>query len=64
MLEIFVDADACQVKEEISKVAKRYQLSVIFVSNMRMRIPEEGSTKLVVVEGNFDGADDWIEEHV
>ena len=64
MLEIYVDADACPVKVEVCRVAKRHQLNVTFVSNSRMRVPEQAGVKLVVVQGNFDAADDWIVEHV
>lgn len=61
---IYVDADACPVKPEVMKVAMRYALAVTFVSNSWMRIPEEGGAKLVVVEGQFDAADDWIVERI
>ena len=64
MLDIFVDADACPVKQEIYRVAQRYGLSVTLVSNARMRVPQEQWVKLVVVERNLDAADDWIAEHV
>lgn len=64
LLEIYVDADACPVKLEVCKVAKRHQVNVTFVSNSRMRVPEQQGVKLVVVPGNFDAADDWIVEHV
>jgi uncharacterized protein YaiI (UPF0178 family) len=62
--EIFVDADACPVKQEIYRVAKRYALRVTLVSNSRMRIPHENWLRLVVVDGQFDAADDWLVEHV
>ena len=64
MPDIFVDADACPVKQEIYRVAKRYALRVTLVSNSWMRIPHEGWLTLVVVDGQFDAADDWIVEHV
>ncbi len=64
MLEIFVDADACPVKEEVYRVAKRYGLVVTIVSNTWMRVPQEQWIKIVVVEKNLDAADDWIAEHV
>lgn len=64
MSDIFVDADACPVKQEIYRVAKRYALRVTLVSNAWMRIPHEDWLTLVVVEGQFDAADDWIVEHV
>lgn len=64
MTQIYVDSDACPVKAEVIRVAKRYGLSVTFVSNSWMRLPEEWGAKLVVVEGQFDAADHWIVEHV
>jgi len=65
VIKIYVDADACPVKQEVIKVAKRHELSVVFVSNSWMRIPEEEKAELIVVEGErLDVADDWIAEHV
>ena len=63
MLDIFVDADGCPVKKEVYGVAKRYGLKVSVVSNSRMRIPQEDWVELIVVDGQFDAADDWIVEH-
>jgi len=62
--DIFVDADGCPVKQEVYRVAQRYRLKVILVSNSRMRIPHADWLELVVVDGQFDAADDWIVEHV
>ncbi len=45
-------------------MATRYGLKVTLVSNARMRTPQEDWLKLVVVDGQFDAADDWIVEHV
>jgi len=64
VLEIFIDADGCPVKQEVYRVAQRYGLHVTVVANSRIRIPHGGWSKLVVVEGQFDAADDWIVEHV
>ncbi len=64
MLHIFVDADACPVKEEVYRVAGRYGLEVTLVANSWMRIPEERWIALEVVENGPDAADDWIVEHV
>ena len=64
MSEILVDADSCQVKEEVYRVAKRYGLRVILVANSQMHIPSEGWLKLVVVSDQFDAADDWIVEYI
>jgi len=61
---IFVDADACPVKQEIYRVARRYGVPVTLVADTWMRTPEEDGLKLVVVEGDFDAADNWIVEHV
>ncbi len=64
MLHIYVDADACPVKQEVYRVAKRYQLEVTLVANSWMRIPDERWLKLEVVGEGFDAADDWIVEEV
>ena len=64
MLHIYVDADACPVKEEIYRVAKRYHLGVTLVAGSRMRLPDEPGVVLKVVDQGLDAADDWIVEHV
>ncbi len=64
MLNIFVDADACPVKQEVYRVASRYRLNVTLVANSSMRIPKERRISLEVVADSFDAADDWIVEHV
>jgi len=58
--EIYVDADACPVKPEVCKVARRYRLNVTLVSNSRMRVTDPDVARLVVVDGEFNAADDWI----
>ncbi len=60
MLHIFIDADACPVKQEVYRVAKRYGLNVTLVANSWMRTPEEPGIALEVVKDDFDAADDWI----
>ena len=64
MTAIYVDADACPVKEEIYRVARRYELAVHVVSNGGVRVPQEPLVRAVIVEGGLDRADDWIAEHV
>jgi uncharacterized protein len=64
VLHIFVDADACPVKEEVYRVARRYGLSVTLVSNSRFRVPEQDGVRLVVVDGGLDAADSWIVEQL
>jgi uncharacterized protein YaiI (UPF0178 family) len=64
LLHIFVDADACPVKQEIYRVADRYQLKVTLVAGSRMRIPDDVRIALKVVDQGMDAADDWIVEHL
>jgi len=64
LLHIFVDADACPVKQEVYRVANRYNLNVTLVSNSWIRIPDEHRIVLEVVKDGLDAADDWIVEHV
>jgi uncharacterized protein YaiI (UPF0178 family) len=64
LLHIFVDADACPVKQEVYRVAKRCGLDVTLVANSWMRTPDEKWLTLEVVDDGFDAADDWIVEHV
>ena len=63
-MPIYVDADACPVKEEVYRVARRYAMKVYIVANAPMRVPVEELIELVVVQGGFDVADDWIAERV
>jgi uncharacterized protein YaiI (UPF0178 family) len=62
VLDIYVDADGCPVKEEVYRVARRYGLKVFVVSNRPIRVPFEAGIEGVVVSGRFDAADDWIAE--
>ncbi len=64
MVEIYVDADACPVKDEIVRVADRYGLTVHMVSNAYMRLPQGKSVNQIVVSDGFDAADDWIAENI
>jgi uncharacterized protein YaiI (UPF0178 family) len=62
LLHIYVDADACPVKEEVYRVAGRHRLCVTLVTNSWMRTPIESWIALEVVGGGLDVADDWIAE--
>jgi len=64
MLHIYIDADACPVKDEIYKVAQRYDLKVTLVANSYMNHPRGDWITLKVVEKGLDEADDWIVEQV
>jgi uncharacterized protein len=63
MLTIYIDADACPVKEETYRVAKRYAMRVVVAANQPMRIPVDPLVELVVRTGNAI-VDDWIVEQV
>ena len=66
MLHIFVDGDSCPVKDEVYKVAKRYDLQVTVVTASWMRLPKEPWLNLEVVkeDGQLDAADDWIVDRI
>jgi len=63
MTKIYVDADGCPVKDEVYRVAERYQLPVVLVANKRLNLPPNSLLEMVVVTGAFDAADDWIVEN-
>ncbi len=62
MPTIYVDADACPVKDEIYRVAIRHGVPVIVVSNSGMRLPCHPLVTQAIVSDGFDAADDWIAE--
>lgn len=64
MLTIYIDADACPVKEEALRVAERHGLNVYLVGNSWLRLPVGPQVKKIVVSDSADAADDWIVEHV
>lgn len=61
---VFVDADACPVKDEVYRVAGRFRLKVIVVANMPLFVPDDPLIERVEVEAGFDAADDWIAGNV
>lgn len=63
-MQIYIDADACPVKDEAAKVAARHNLIIHYVSNSHMRLPLGENVKRVVVMAGADAADDWIVEQV
>ena len=62
--EIYVDADACPVKDEVMRVAERHRLKVHMVSNSWMRLPTGELVVRVLVQEGPDAADDWIVERI
>jgi len=63
MIKIYIDADACPVREETYRVARRHNVPVEVVSNSFLRVPREPLIKLVTVSDGFDAADDYIAEN-
>ena len=61
-VRIFVDADACPVKDETYKVAGRYGLHVYVVANSFLMVPSSPAIERVIVDAGPDVADDWIAE--
>lgn len=61
---IYIDADACSVKDETYRVAARYALPVTLVANSWMHTPDDARIKLVVVGNDPDEADEWIAEQI
>ena len=66
MTEIYVDADACPVREEVYRVATRLGLTVFVVSNgsRPLRPPGLPNVQMILVGDRADAADDWIAERI
>jgi uncharacterized protein YaiI (UPF0178 family) len=62
-MQILIDADACPVKDETYKVASRYKVPVVVISNSPIRVPRDPLISRKVVSDAFDAADDWIVEN-
>ena len=59
-MKIYVDADACPVKEQIYRVAARHGLPVVVVANSPLRVPPRDDVEAIHVPGGFEAVDDWI----
>ncbi len=64
MVEIYVDADACPVKDEAVRVAGRHGLKTYLVSDGGIRPRQNPLVELVIVDQGADAADDWIAEQI
>ena len=66
MTDIYVDGDACPVREEIYRVAARLKVNVFVVSNgsRPIRPPGISNVRMVLVDNSADAADNWIAEHI
>jgi uncharacterized protein len=62
VLHLYIDADACPVKDECYRVAKRHGMPVTVVANQWMNMPNDPTVRLEVVDDGFDAADHWIVE--
>ena len=61
---IYIDADACPVKEEVIKIGSRHKIKVFVVSNGGIRINSNPLVKTIIVENGLDVADKWISNRV
>src|SRR5277367_4653350 len=59
-MRIYVDADACPVKEEIYRVAARHELPVSVVAGQFIRVPQDPLIERIAAGSGMDAADDWI----
>lgn len=64
LTRIYVDADACPVKDEVYKVAERHHLPVTVVAGGFIRVPQHPLIERVAAGSGMDAADDWIAERI
>ena len=66
LTSLYIDGDACPVREEVYRVATRLGLGVFVVSNgsRPLRPPGLPNVRMILVGDGFDAADDWIAEHI
>jgi uncharacterized protein YaiI (UPF0178 family) len=60
MLDIYVDGDACPVKDEVYRVAARHDVKVYVVSDGTLRAGAKGRVEFIRVAQGYNAADDWI----
>ena len=63
-MHIYIDADACPVKDEAIRVAERVGARVTMVAAQGMRPRRESFVEIVAAGPAFDAADDWIAERI
>ncbi len=63
-MQIYIDADACPVKQEVLRVAERHGLRVHMVGNSWLRLGDHPLVQQTVVPEGADAADDWIADHI
>jgi uncharacterized protein len=63
-MTVYVDADACPVRDDILEICKRHAVQPVFVANTGIAaVFRDNSARMEVVDGSFDAADDWLIEH-
>jgi uncharacterized protein YaiI (UPF0178 family) len=63
-VKLFVDADACPVKDEVLRVGERHEIEMLFVCDGGIRRPNSNWARLVIVAQGTDAADNWIAEEI
>lgn len=63
-MTLYIDADACPVKDEAIRVAERHQTRIKLVCDGGLRRPQSQWAELVIVAGGMDAADNWIAETI
>ena len=63
-MTLYIDADACPVKDEAIRVAERHETEVLLVCDGGLRRPQSPWAKLVIVPEGADAADNWIAERI
>jgi len=63
-IKIYLDADACPVRKEAEKIAERFGVKLVVVSNGGIRPSRDEMIETIIVAKGADAADDWIEEHI
>ena len=61
-ITLYIDADACPVKQEVYRVAERHGVKVVVVSNSPIAVPRDPLVERIVVASGMDAADDYIAE--
>jgi hypothetical protein len=64
MLDLYVDADACPVKQEVYRVARRLSLRVFVVGARALAVPRDVDARAVAAGAGADAADDWIAQRI
>ncbi|MHA6288567.1 YaiI/YqxD family protein [Maricaulis sp. CAU 1757] len=63
-MTLYVDADACPVKDEVIRVGERHRTEILFVCDGGIRRPNSQWARLVIVDQGADAADDWIADRI